>query len=86
MAASNGLLTFLCIGATGFVGAWILKLLLEKGFNVRAAVRSQAKADYLRNLLKDHAEKLEFVFVEDITIPGAFDEAVKAVSSIQPPR
>jgi nucleoside-diphosphate-sugar epimerase len=75
-------LSGLFIGATGFVGAWILKFLLEKGFSVRAAVRSEAKANYLRDLFKDHANKLEFTFVKDVTIPGVFDEAVKDVDGI----
>lgn len=70
------------IGGTGFVGAWILKILLEQGFTVRAAVRTQAKADYLKNLFGAHANKLEFAFVKDITIPGAFDEAVKDMTGI----
>lgn len=69
-------------GGSGFIGSWILKELLERGFNVRAAVRSGSKEAYLKNLFKDHLETLEFVIVEDITTPGAFDETVKGVTGI----
>jgi len=69
-------------GGTGFLGAWILKTLLEDGFMVRAAVRSQSKADYLKSRFVEHEDKLEFVIVEDITTPGIFDEAVKGVDAV----
>lgn len=74
----------LLLGGSGFLGAWILKSLLEQDFNVRAAVRTQAKADYLKNLFIQHSNnsQLEFTLVEDITVPGAFDEAVKNVDAI----
>lgn len=70
------------LGGSGFLGAWILKTLLDQGFTVRAAVRSPSKADYLKSRFPEQLEKLEFVFVEDITAPGAFDEAVKGVDGI----
>jgi nucleoside-diphosphate-sugar epimerase len=78
------LTVIIVLGANGFVGAWVLKYLLEEGFNVRAAVRTQAKADYLKNLFIQYSNdsQLEFVLVEDITTPGAFDEAVKNVDAI----
>jgi len=86
------------VGGSGFLGAWILKELresialvllhaltrniVERGFNVRAAVRNESKAIYLRDAFKTYSDKLELVIVEDITIPGAFDEAVKGVTGI----
>ncbi|PVF98194.1 NAD(P)-binding protein [Serendipita vermifera] len=77
-ASSKVLLT----GGTGFLGIWTLKELLERGFTVRAAIRSESKAEHIRNALKEHIEHLEFVIVDDITQPGAFDEAVKGVDGI----
>lgn len=56
--------------------------IVERGFKVRAAVRSESKAAYLRNLFKDHSENLEFVIIEDIATPGAFDEAIKGINGI----
>src|ERR1700761_6178143 len=72
------------IGGTGFLGAWLLKTLLEQGFSVRAAVRSQSKADHIKKQFTSYAEdsKLEFTFVSDITTPGVFDDAVQDVVGI----
>lgn len=55
---------------------------VSRGFKVRAAVRNENKSAYLRELFKDHSENLEFAIIEDITVPGAFDEAVKGVNGI----
>jgi nucleoside-diphosphate-sugar epimerase len=59
-----------------------LKTLLEDGFTVRAAVRSQSKADYLKSRFAEHEDKLEFVIIDDITTPGVFDDAVKDVDAV----
>ncbi|KAK9455155.1 hypothetical protein V1511DRAFT_499613 [Dipodascopsis uninucleata] len=67
--------TVLLTGASGFIAGHILKLLLEKGYTVKATVRSQDKADYLKKLYPVDA-KLSFVIVPDIAAPNAFDEAV----------
>ena len=37
-------------GASGFLGSWCAKLLLEQGFVVHATVRSKEKAAYLKAL------------------------------------
>jgi nucleoside-diphosphate-sugar epimerase len=70
------------LGASGFLGAQILKTLLDQGLFVRVAVRSEAKTSYIRSRFHDHDGKFEFVIVKDITTPGAFDEAVKGVDGI----
>ncbi|PVF97743.1 NAD(P)-binding protein [Serendipita vermifera] len=72
----------LLTGATGFLGAQTLKYLLENGFFVRIAVRSESKVEFLRSRFHEHQSNFEFVIVEDITTPGAFDEAVKGVEGI----
>lgn len=65
-------------GGSGFIAAHILDVLLEHGHSVVATVRSQAKADKIREAYpKTPKEKLDFVIVEDIAQEGAFDEAVK---------
>ena len=76
----------LITGATGHVGFRVVRQALEGGFSVRAAVRSEAKAEAVRSnyalkaLNKD--DKLSFIVVPDLTSPGAFDEAVKDVQYI----
>ena len=57
----------LVTGANGFIASWIIKDLLEQGFNVRGTVRSLEKAEGLRKALSAHRDRLEFVTVEDIT-------------------
>jgi nucleoside-diphosphate-sugar epimerase len=58
----------LVTGASGFIAAWIVKILLERGFRVWGTVRSVSKGDYLVNLFKAHANRFEYVVVEDIAV------------------
>lgn len=75
----------LITGATGHVGFRTLRSLLESGYIVRAAVRSDAKADFIRSnpVLKDvPTSQLSFVKVTDFTPGGAFDAAVDGVKYV----
>ena len=74
----------LITGGTGYIGQWILRTLLNRGYAVRAVVRSAEKEQGLRDAFTkegDH-ERLEFVVVEDLIKEGSFDEAVKGVDAI----
>ncbi|TCD71181.1 methylglyoxal reductase (NADPH-dependent) gre2 [Steccherinum ochraceum] len=73
----------LVTGSNGYISVWIVKLLLEAGFSVRGTIRSSDKAAYLKTLFASYGDKLELVVVKDITLPGAFDEAVKGVDAIE---
>ena len=57
----------LVTGANGYIGAWVVKILLDRGYSVRAVVRNSAKAEVLRGLFT-HVEsgKLEFAYVPDL--------------------
>jgi nucleoside-diphosphate-sugar epimerase len=77
----------LITGGTGHVGFKSLVDALKSGYHVRAAVRSQAKA----NVITSNADfkaldipegQLEFVVVPDLAVPGAYDQAVKGVEAI----
>ena len=57
----------LVTGANGFVAAWLVRTLLERGYSVRGAVRSADKGKYLLEMFKEYGEKFEVVVVEDIT-------------------
>ncbi|KAG9029659.1 methylglyoxal reductase (NADPH-dependent) gre2 [Tulasnella sp. JGI-2019a] len=76
----------LVTGASGFIGAWVCKTLLEKGYHVVGTVRSPAKGAYLERLFekdglgKDH---FSFVIVDDIEKEGAFDQAVVGVDAVE---
>ncbi|TKA65418.1 hypothetical protein B0A55_09751 [Friedmanniomyces simplex] len=77
----------LVTGSTGFIGFRTLRHALEEGYTVRAAVRSDAKADLLRrnptlSSIQDLPSKLSFIIVPNILAQGAFDEAVKGVKYI----
>ena len=55
----------LITGANGFAGRSVCRLLLKRGWRVRAAVRDPTQADALRNTL-DAPEDLEVVLVQNI--------------------
>ncbi|CAK4033159.1 NAD(P)-binding [Lecanosticta acicola] len=79
MPANNDLV--LITGVSGHVGFAVLREALAKGYRVRAAVRSEAKAKLvgenyaLRGLKTDN--NLDFLIIPDFLIPGAFDTAVQ---------
>ncbi|KID96461.1 reductase, partial [Metarhizium majus ARSEF 297] len=75
----------LLTGATGMIGFKTLVELLENGYTVRAAVRNQAGFDRissLPSLQKYKPPQLTSFIVPDITVPGAYDEAVKGAKYI----
>ncbi|KAM6517566.1 hypothetical protein FSOLCH5_008530 [Fusarium solani] len=75
----------LVTGATGFVASHVTRQFLERGYKVRGTVRDLAQASWLiDNHFKSYAESghLELVVVPDLVADGAFDEAIKGVSTI----
>jgi len=76
----------LITGATGHVGFRTLIHALTAGYTVRAAVRSQAKA----NIITSHPQiqalnvgsRLSFIIVPEITYPYAYDEAARGVKYV----
>ena len=68
----------LLTGASGFIAAHVLEVLLTHGFSVVATVRSQAKADQIASAHSDlPSSKLSFAIVPDMSQPNAFDDAVQ---------
>ncbi|KAI9666418.1 MAG: methylglyoxal reductase (NADPH-dependent) gre2 [Bathelium mastoideum] len=69
----------LLTGANGFVGSHVLSQLLDRGISVRAVVRSESKASAVAENFPNHANTpwLDFAVVPDITVPHAFDSALK---------
>ena len=76
----------LVTGASGHLGFRIVINALESGYHVRAAVRSQARANDI--LAAESVKKLNpgsslsFIYITDILAPGAYDTAVKDVTYI----
>ncbi|KAG9127084.1 methylglyoxal reductase (NADPH-dependent) gre2 [Ceratobasidium sp. 392] len=69
----------LVTGGNGFIAVHIIVLLLQNGYAVTTTVRSESKTTYLRNKFASAVSEgqLRFAVVEDITVPGAFDEVIK---------
>lgn len=65
-------------GGSGFIAAHTLDILLERGHSVVTTVRTQEKADKIKEQYPKYGDKLSFAIVPDIAQPGAFDEAVKS--------
>ncbi|KAM0325183.1 hypothetical protein ACHAQA_007722 [Verticillium albo-atrum] len=77
----------LLTGATGFIGFRVLVEALKAGYAVRCAVRSsQAIKRILATpsirALRPNEHQLYWAFVPDMSVPGAYDEAVKGVKYI----
>jgi len=76
----------LITGGSGLIGIKTIHLALEVGYSVRAAVRSQTKADLIlaTPTLKaiNPGPRLTFVTVPDMLADGAYDEAVKGAKYI----
>lgn len=64
----------LVTGANGYIGLWVVRTILERGYSVRAAVRSEEKGEVVKKLFKEklpeRAEHLEYVVVRDIMDVG----------------
>lgn len=78
--------TVLITGASGFVAAHVLNSFLERGYHVRATVRSDSTAENVKQTHHKYAKQLSFAIVKDVAAPGAFDEAVKDVDGVRPPQ
>jgi len=68
----------LLTGGSGFIAAHTLDVLLKRGHTVVTTVRTQEKADKIKEEYKSAVEKgqLSFAIVPDIAQEGAFDQAV----------
>ncbi|KAH8677625.1 hypothetical protein BX600DRAFT_486001 [Xylariales sp. PMI_506] len=75
MSSKRVLLT----GANGYLAQHILSQFLAAGHSVRGVVRSESKVAQLqKSFAKYPTTQLDFAVVQDITSPGAFDEALKS--------
>lgn len=74
--------TVLITGATSFVATPVIKLFLQNGYHVRGQVRNEKSAQKVRKVFPDAGDALTTVDVPDITVPGAFDEAVRGVVGV----
>jgi nucleoside-diphosphate-sugar epimerase len=76
--------TILVTGGTGFIGSWIAKGLLEKGYLVKISVRDinqKEKYQHLLEISKSTTGTLE-IFQANLLQAGSFDEAAQGCESI----
>ncbi|XP_060670887.1 phenylacetaldehyde reductase-like [Ziziphus jujuba] len=72
---SEGEQKVVCVtGASGYIASWVVKLLLERGYTVKASVRDPndpTKTEHLLSL--DGAKERLHLFKADLLVEGAFD-------------
>ncbi|KAI7752477.1 hypothetical protein M8C21_012574 [Ambrosia artemisiifolia] len=75
-------ITYCVTGATGYIGSWLVKTLLDKGYTVNATVRnlSSASCDRLLTLWQG-GDRLR-LFRADLHEEGSFDDAVKGCHGV----
>jgi len=72
----------LVTGANGFIGARTVETFLSAGYSVRGTVRSLSSSEPLLSALKYYGSRFSLLEVPDITVPGAFDEALRGVNYV----
>jgi len=75
----------LVTGANGYVASWLVKRLLEQGFDVHGTVRDPrdpAKTGHLRAMARDLPGTLS-LFRADLLDPGGFDRAMALPDGIE---
>jgi len=63
----QGCVQVLVSGANGYIAAWVIRTLLERGYRVRGTVRSEEKGIHLKKIFRAYNDKFELVVVPDIT-------------------
>ncbi|EPQ53890.1 NAD P-binding protein [Gloeophyllum trabeum ATCC 11539] len=72
----------LITGITGYVATHTALAFFEAGYTVKGTVRSAEKADFWISAFPQHKDAFQYAIVEDMTLPGAYDEAIKGVDIV----
>ena len=71
-------------GAAGFIGGWVVKLLLDKGYRVRACVRNVddgSKTDFLK-AMPGYASGRLTLHAADLDVDGCFDAVFAGANGV----
>jgi nucleoside-diphosphate-sugar epimerase len=71
-------------GAAGFIGGWVVRQLLDKGYRVRACVRNvddAARADFLK-AMPGYASGRLTLWAADLDSAGCFDAAFRGANAV----
>jgi len=76
--------TIMVTGGTGYIGSWIVKKVLEKGYAVRLTVRDKNKPEKFAHLqqIADTSQGTLAVYEANLLEPGSFDEAASGSHGI----
>ncbi|XP_037494162.1 phenylacetaldehyde reductase isoform X2 [Jatropha curcas] len=70
-------------GASGYIASWLVKLLLERGYNVKATVRDLNDHNKIEHLLKlNGAKERLHLFKANLLEEGAFDQVVNGCHGV----
>ncbi|BEJ14388.1 hypothetical protein CspHIS471_0401550 [Cutaneotrichosporon sp. HIS471] len=75
-AVNSGLV--LVTGASGFLGTYVVKELLQRGYDVRAVVRDTVKGEYVQNKFPG----AKYAIVKDMAEPGAYNQVIKGIDAV----
>jgi len=78
MVLSKGLVAV--TGASGYIGSWCVKYLVEKGYQARGTVRSLKNPDKVQHL-KDMKEPVH-LFEADLLVEGSFDACFAGCTAV----
>lgn len=71
-------------GSAGFIGGWVVKQLLDKGYRVRACVRDvndEEKTGFLKSM-PGHASERLTLHAADLDTPGCFDDVFRGCHGV----
>ncbi|RKL07815.1 hypothetical protein BFJ68_g9617 [Fusarium oxysporum] len=76
--------TVLVTGVNGLIGSHVANEFLERGYNVHGTVRDLSKSAWIQDLfVKQYGQDKFTLFpVIDLTLPDAFEEAIKGVAAV----
>ncbi|KZV55977.1 dihydroflavonol-4-reductase [Dorcoceras hygrometricum] len=80
MEEENGLKTYCVTGATGYIGSWLVKSLLQRGCKVHATLRNPENVSHFINSWEG-GDRLS-LFKADLREDGSFDEAVQGCDGV----